>query len=290
MDREFAWKVASMMSAANSESTQWLGLAGRVCVVTGAGNGIGAETVRQLSLAGALVAILDRDGGAAAAVASAIERTGGRAIGVEADVSHSGSVSAAAEQIQSAFGPCQVLVNNAAAVLKADSLMRVDIETWNQSLAVNLTGALICAQAFAAQMINARHGGCIVNVASINGHYPFPNAGGYSVSKAGMLMMSRVLALELAPHGIRSNVVSPGFTLTTRNEKAYGDPDIAAGRRRLVPSGRIGESLDMANAIVFLASDRASYINAQEILVDGGLSQTVMTHVPRPGIAPASGP
>jgi NAD(P)-dependent dehydrogenase (short-subunit alcohol dehydrogenase family) len=281
-------KVASMISAASSGSMQWLGLAGRVCVVTGAGNGIGAETARQLSLAGALVAVLDRDGDAAAGVASDIERVGGRVISVEADVSQKAAVSAAADRIQSALGPCQVLVNNAAAVLKADSLMQVDIDAWNQSIAVNLTGALICAQVFAAQMINGGRAGCIVNVASINGHFPFPHAGGYSVSKAGMLMMSKVLALELAPHGIRSNVVSPGFTLTGRNEKAYGDPDIAVGRRQLVPADRIGEPLDMANAIVFLASDRASYINAQEILVDGGLSQTVMTHVPRPGTAAAS--
>jgi NAD(P)-dependent dehydrogenase (short-subunit alcohol dehydrogenase family) len=278
-----------MMSAAISESTQWLGLAGRVCIVTGAGNGIGAETARQLSLAGALVAVLDRDGDAAAAVACDIERVGGRAIGVEADISQKGAVAAAADRLQRVLGPCQVLVNNAATVLKADSLMQVDIEAWNQSMAVNLTGALICVQAFAAQMINGGRGGCIVNVASINGHCPFPNAGAYSVSKAGMLMMSKVLALELAPHGIRSNVVSPGFTLTSRNEKAYSDPHIATGRRQLVPSGRIGEPLDMANAIVFLASERASYINAQEILVDGGLSQTVMTHVPRPGMTLASG-
>ncbi len=278
-----------MMSAASTESTQWLGLADRVCVVTGAGRGIGAETARQLSLAGALVGVLDRDGASAAAVASDIERAGGRAIGVQADVSQADAVSAAAERIQSELGPCQVLVNNAAAVLKADSLMQVHIDVWNRSMAVNLTGALICTQVFAAQMIQGRRGGCIVNVASINGHYPFPNSGAYSVSKAGMLMLSKVLALELAPHAIRSNVVSPGFTLTTRNEKAYSDPDIAAGRRQLVPSARIGDSLDMANAIVFLASDRASYINAQEILVDGGLSQTVMTHVPRPGAAPASG-
>jgi NAD(P)-dependent dehydrogenase (short-subunit alcohol dehydrogenase family) len=258
----------------------WLGLMGQVCVVTGAGSGIGAETARQLASAGALVAILDRDGDAASTVAAEITHTGGRAIGLLTDVGRAETVKAAAAQIKKELGPCRVLVNNAA-TRHREALMDIGLEAWNEVLAVNLTGALVCSQVFVPQMIAAGLGGSIVHVGSILGQHPQFDAGAYSASKAGLVMLSRSLALELGHHRIRSNVISPGFTRTQANEASYRDPETAAARQRLIPAGRAATPADLAQTVIFLASERADYINGEEIAVDGGVSSTLMSRVPR---------
>ncbi|HSV77748.1 MAG TPA: SDR family oxidoreductase [Ramlibacter sp.] len=263
-----------------AEQAGWLGLAGRVCVVTGAGSGIGAETARQLAALGAAVAVLDRYGDPAVQVAAEIEKSGGRAIAVEADVGQADSVAAAAARVQKELGPCRVLVNNAA-IRHRGRLLEIKLDEWNKLQGVNLTGALICTQAFAPQMIAAGQGGSLIHVASLIGHNPQVASGAYSVSKAGMMMLSRVLALELADHGIRSNTVSPGFTRTPPNEASYQDAATAEARQRMVPAGRIAGPIDLANVIAFLASDRSSYINAEDILVDGGVDSTLMNTVPK---------
>jgi len=269
-----------MSNGAASSTSGWLGLEGLVCVVTGAGSGIGAETARQFASAGALVAVVDRAEDSAAKVAAEIERAGGRALAVLADVGRADAVTAAAERIQRELGSCRILVNNAA-VRHRELLIDIGLEAWNRVLAVNLTGALACTQTFAAQMIAAGRGGSIVHVASLLGHHPQIDSGAYSVSKAGIIMLSRVFAVELARHGIRSNVVSPGFTRTPANEAAYQDPETLAARELRVPLGRVAAPADMANVITFLASDRANYITAQDVLVDGGVDSTLMIGVPR---------
>jgi NAD(P)-dependent dehydrogenase (short-subunit alcohol dehydrogenase family) len=253
----------------------WLGLEGRVCVVTGSGSGIGAETARLLAAEGAWVAVLDRDADNAALVAKEINNGGGRAISVAADVGDSSSVAAAAERVGSELGPCRVLVNNAA-IRHRQPLMEMDIEAWNRVLAVNLTGALLCTKSFGAQMISAGEGGSLIHIASLIAQYPQGGSGAYCASKAGMIALSRTLTLELGMHRIRSNVVSPGMVRTPATEPSYRDPEIAAARQRLVPMGRVGGTLDLANVIAFLASDRSEYINAEEILVDGGVHSTLM--------------
>lgn len=269
-----------MSESIEHESGAWLGLEGQVCVITGAGSGIGAETARQFARAGALVAILDLDGDSAASVAAEIVRSGGRAMGLQADVGHPESVAAAAAKIQTELGACRILVNNAAARHK-DALLDISLAAWNRILGVNLTGALICTQAFAPQMIAAGKGGSLVHVSSIIGRHPQSNSGAYGVSKAGLVMLSNLLTVELGEHGIRSNVVSPGFTRTPANEAAYRDPETAAARAGMVPIGRVATPTDLAQVILFLASDRASYIDGQDIDVDGGVGRTLMNQVPR---------
>lgn len=263
-----------------SEST-WLNLCEKVCVVTGAGGDIGAEIARELAAAGAVVAILDRDDCRARATATQIEQQGGCASAFSCDVTDGDSVSTAAAEIAKRFGNCQVLVNNAA-VIHAGALMELDLNRWNQTLSVNLTGYLQCAKSFGRQMI-AGGGGSIVHIASLSASIPQPYSGAYSVSKAGAKMLSQLLAVELAEHHIRSNVVSPAMVRTHMSEEIYRNTDVLRERERIVPVGRIGLPHDIAQAVLFLASDRSSYISGQDILVDGGLTQAWLKLIPRPG-------
>ena len=266
----------------------WLGLAEQVCVVTGAGSGIGAETARQLAAVGARVAVLDRHGDAAQTVAAQIAQGGGRAIAIAADVTDHAAIAAAAARVQAEWGACRVLVNNAALVGYAGPLLSADLEQWNRTLAVNLTGALVCVQAFVPQMVAAGQGGAIVNVTSICGHEPLTQGGAYSVGKSGLMMLTRMLAVELASHGIRANSVAPGLVHTPATEFAYRDAAVAEARARMVPVGRVAQPLDLANVIVFLGSARAAYVNGQDVLVDGALNQTLMSLVPKPAAPPVA--
>jgi NAD(P)-dependent dehydrogenase (short-subunit alcohol dehydrogenase family) len=261
--------------------SSWLQLNGKVCVVTGAAGGIGAEIARELASVGARVALLDRDEKGAVAAAAAIAETGARTIAIGCDITDRSSVDAAAERVQNELGRCDVLVNNAA-TLYAEALMKIELAKWNQLMAVNLNGFLLCSQAFGRQMI-AAHGGSMVHVASISGRIPQPYSGPYSVSKAGVKMLSQLLAVELGEHGIRSNVVSPAMVRTPLTEGIYMDPAVLARRESIVPAHRISGPKDIAEVVTFLASPRSGYVNGQDILVDGGLSTAWLTLIPRPG-------
>jgi NAD(P)-dependent dehydrogenase (short-subunit alcohol dehydrogenase family) len=249
--------------------------------VTGAGGDIGAEIARQLLDAGARVALLDRDQDRLAKVLAGLQGAAGKAMAVSCDVTDAASVQAAADRVQAAWGGAQVLVNNAAS-LYADAVMDITLDKWNKLLAVNLSGYLVCAQAFGRQMI-AGGGGAMVHIASISGSVPQPYSGAYSVSKAGVKMLSQLLAVELGERGVRSNVVSPAMIRTQMSEVIYQDPAVRQRREQIVPAGRISTPADIAGAVLFLASDRAGYISGQEILVDGGLTQAWLSLIPRPG-------
>ena len=264
-----------------AEESEGIELRGRVVVITGACGGIGSATALEFAKAGARLALLDRNLEACEALQREVEALGTSAIGLACDVSDLRSVEAAAMRSEEALGPCEVLVNNAA-MLYADAVMSISIERWNQLMAVNLTGYLLCAQVFGRQMIEQRMGN-IVNVSSISGTLPQPNSGAYSVSKSGVNMLSKLLAVELGEYGIRSNVVSPALVRTPLSEAFYRDPEILARRTQIVPVRRIGAPDDIAQAILFLASNRASYISGQEITVDGGLGSTWLGTIPRPG-------
>ena len=270
------------------EANAWLGINDAVAVVTGAGSGIGAEAARALAAAGASVALLDLNGESAAAVAAEIARTGGRAVGWQVDVANVDAVCSVADQIEATLGACDILVNNAAIVGYVGPLLDAQFELWNRMLSVNLTGALACAQAFGRQMVRRGNGGSIINVTSICGHMPLPGGGAYSVSKAGLMMLTRLLALELSGHGIRCNSVAPGLVNTPATARAYEDPQVAEARRKMVPLGRVSSPPDLADVIVFLASKRAAYIAGQDILVDGAMSQTLMSMVPKPATGMAA--
>ena len=259
----------------------WLGLAGQVCVVTGAASGIGAAIAHHLAQAGAHVALLDRDAPAVQARAAALAAEGFTALAVPCDVSSEADTLAAAAQVRDSLGPCAVLVNNAG-LLRPATLDAIDLADWQQVLGVNLTGYLLCARAFGADM-RAQGRGSIVHVASISGHFPQTGSGAYSASKAGVLLLSRQLAVEWGAQGVRSNTLCPGMVRTPLSARFYEEPGFEAKRAAVTASRRIGEPQDIADVALFLASPRSAYVNGADIAVDGGMSSMLMDMVPRPG-------
>lgn len=267
------------MSGENS--SDWLGLSGRVAVVTGGGGGIGRATAISFARAGARVAVIDRDEKGLETTQRELRALGCEPVVAACDTTNEGSVTAAADAVEKSFGPCSILVNTAA-ILRPGGLDTLTLAEWNATLSVNLTGYFICAQAFGRQMRKLGRGS-LVHVASIAASNAQGFSGAYSVSKAGVVMLSRQLASEWGPSGIRSNVVSPGMVVTPMSQAFYDTPGVTERRSAVTPMRRVGAPQDMADAILFLSSDRASYINGDEIVVDGGFTRTIMNLVPRPG-------
>ncbi len=147
---------------------------------------------------------------------------------------------------------------------------------------MNLSGYFLCAQAFGRQMREAKRGS-LVHIASVAAHHPQTRSGAYSASKAGVAILSQQLALEWGPLGIRSNVVSPGLIRTPLSEAFYQEPGVTERRAAIVPSRRVGQPRDIADTVIYLASDRAAYVNGADVAVDGGFSSVLMDLVPRPG-------
>ncbi|MGV8939278.1 MAG: SDR family NAD(P)-dependent oxidoreductase [Allorhizobium sp.] len=255
----------------------WLGLEGKTVVITGAGGGIGQAMARAFAGQGARVVLLDRDEERTATLAGEL---GNGSFTLACDLSRAQEIAAAVERVEAAGG-ADILVNNAG-ILRPGRLEEISEADWSAMLAVNLTGYLVAAQGFGRGMI-ARGAGALVHVASIAGTQPQPASGAYSPSKAAILMLSRQLAYEWGPKGIRSNTLSPGLVRTPLSEAFYRDADVNARRAAMVPVGRIATPEDMADVALFLASPRSSYVSGQDIAVDGGLSQVLMGLVPRPG-------
>ncbi|KXF53735.1 SDR family NAD(P)-dependent oxidoreductase [Rhodococcus jostii] len=264
-----------------------LGLRGRVCVVTGAAGGIGSEIALTLARAGGRIAGLDIDRLGVSRAMATLREQGYTAIDVDCDVTSTQSVAAAAETVAAELGPSGVLVNNAAA-LYADALLDIDVDRWQRVMDVNLNGYLRCAQAFGRQMADAGIAGSMIHIGSVSGSLPQPYSGAYSVSKAAVRMLSNLLAIELGEYGIRSNLVSPALLRTQLTEGMYADPAVLAQREAAVPLGRIGTVADVADAVLFLAGDSASYLSGQELAVDGGLAQSWLRTIPRPGFEKSS--
>jgi 3-oxoacyl-[acyl-carrier protein] reductase len=240
-------------------------LAGRVALVTGAGGGIGRATVERLAADGAAVVAGDLAG--YEPVADAVRGVGGRALGVELDVTSAASARAAVEAAVARFGGLHILVNNAG-VAQRGPLEELAEADWDRVLAVNLKGPFLCAQAAVRHLAS---GGAIVNVSSMAGRSSSPIQGcHYSTSKAGLLGLTRHLARELGPRGIRVNAVCPGLVMTdmlTRNASQERIAELAA----TVPVRRVGTPEEIAGAIAFLASPEAGYINGVSLDANGGI-------------------
>ncbi len=253
---------------------------GKVVIVTGGASGIGLATARRLAAEGALVAIVDRDGEAAARTAQGLIDSGNQALALPADVSDARAVARAFQEAARRFGRLDAVVNSAGIIARG-SLEETSEEEWRRVIEVDLYSMFYSARA-AAPLLRAAGGGSIVNVASVAGSRGAVNVA-YVAAKGGVIALTRQLAGELAPDGIRVNSVSPGFTATALNRR---EREGGAERRwasRIPLGGRYAEPDEIAAACAFLASSDASYITGIDLVVDGGMSAVVRPDAVREG-------
>lgn len=242
----------------------------RSMLVTGAANGLGLAIASAAVDADYRVGLLDIDP-AVTRVASDLGT-----VGLVASVTDPPAVDAALDE----FGPVDVLVNNAG-IVRFGPLLDLTLDDWRAVLDVNLTGVFVTARATAARMAE-RGGGAIVNLTSMNGVAPGPNAGAYGSTKAAVALLTQQMALEWGSLGIRVNAVAPGLIDGGMSEPIYADPVTRAAREEKVPTRRLGRSDDVAEAVLFLAGERAGYITGQNLLVDGGVTMSMIANLPRP--------
>lgn len=246
-------------------------LKGKIALITGAGAGIGAGIARRFALAGADVAVCDLK--PSPAVSEYIVSTGRKAFFHPADVSDPAQVAALFDAVSSQFGVPDILVNNAGIYPNA-SVLQMTPEEWDQTINIDLKSVFLCTQAAAQRMIEGGKSGSIVNIGSIDATNPLAAHSHYSAAKAGVIAFTRAAAQELGPHGIRVNSVSPG--LINRPGLAEAWPDGYNRFMNRVPTGRVGEPEDIADACIFLASDAARWISGTNLIVDGGVQACPM--------------
>lgn len=247
---------------------------GKVVIVTGGAGGIGAEVCRTFARSGVAVAVADMDEARAEAVAIDVMALGADAIGVDMDVADEGSVRSAVDRAVERFGRVDFLVHCAGNNVKSP-LLDMTLEQWRSSLDTHLTGAFLTCREAGRQMVKQGDGGRVVLMSSVAAMSPVPDRGAYSPAKAGLSNMARLLSLEWAQYGINVNAVCPGVAKTAMTEMVYKrDPDLQRQRLKRMPMGREVLPEEIADLVVFLCSDGATYINGASIPIDGGFLHT----------------
>jgi 3-oxoacyl-[acyl-carrier protein] reductase len=239
----------------------------KVALVTGASQGIGRATALALAEAGAKVGVAARSADKLASLVSEIEAAGGDALAVPMDVADGAQVKTGFQQVLAKFGQLDILVNNAA--ITRDTLaLRMKLEDWDAVLRTNLTGAHLCIQQALGAMLKQRSGR-IINLSSVVAQTGNAGQANYVASKAGLIGLTRAIAVEVASRNITVNAVAPGFVATPMTDVL--SQEIKDKMKSMIPLGRFGSDKDIAAAIVFLASDEASYITGQTLEVNGGM-------------------
>lgn len=235
--------------------------------MTGAGGGLGGAIVSTLAAMGATVVAADLR-------APELPGSDVNAIALACDVTDESSLQALADRVHQTCGRCDILVNNAGVLDGPTPLEDLGAEAWDRILGVNLRGMFLCTK-YLVRLMLARGEGCVVNLASIGARVPNDSAA-YAASKAGVLGLTRQMAVAWGPRGVRANSVSPGMIRTPMSDGFYRDSRIAEARNKAVPLGRVGAPDDIADVVAFLCSDAARYVNGQDLIVDGGFLRTAL--------------
>jgi NAD(P)-dependent dehydrogenase (short-subunit alcohol dehydrogenase family) len=243
-------------------------LSAATALVTGASSGLGRHFARTLATHGARVVVAARRRDRLDALVAAIAADGGRALAVAMDVQDGASVREAFTAAEAAFGPVDVVVNNAGLALTRPAL-EVPEDDWDRVMDTDLRGAWLVAQTAARALVAAQRGGSIVNIASITGLRPIGQLPAYAAAKAALLHLTRVLAMEWARHDIRVNAIAPGYIETEMNRDFWTTP---AGKRLVerIPQRRVGQPEDLDGALLLLASDASRFMTGSVLVVDGG--------------------
>ncbi|MCE2527754.1 MAG: SDR family oxidoreductase [Actinomycetia bacterium] len=251
----------------------------RVAVITGGAAGIGRGCALRLAEDGYRIAVVDINVDGGEGVVDQIEEDGGEAFFLESDIGEPDAFPQIVAAVADRWDALHVLVNNAGLDYN-ESLFEMTVAAWDRCLAVDLRSIAFSAQA-AAGIMQASGGGSIINIASVMARYSFPNYSAYTASKAGVIGITRTLALELGPLGIRVNAIAPGFIDTAAWERVLAGVEnaeqFAASVTDLHPLGRRGKPADIAAAVAFLASEDSSFITGQTLVVDGGLTAQIRT-------------
>jgi NAD(P)-dependent dehydrogenase (short-subunit alcohol dehydrogenase family) len=246
-------------------------LTDKVAIITGGSRGIGRALALALAEAGATVVVASRKQEGVDAVAAKIEAQGGQALAVAVHVGQEETLTALVERVVDVFGGVDILVNNAATNPHFGPLMTATASQWDKIMQVNLRSAFLLTQKVVPVM-KERGGGKVVNVASLAGVKPSPAMGVYSVSKAGLIMLTQVWAQELGPFNIQVNAIAPGVIKTRFSSALWQTPTIAQAVQGSTPLGRLGEVEDVVGAVLYLASPLSDYVTGTVLLIDGGMN------------------
>jgi glucose 1-dehydrogenase len=247
-------------------------LEGRRALVTGANSGIGRGIALRLASEGASVVVnYLTHPEAADEVVGEIERAGTKGLAIKADVSDEGEVEEMFRQAAEALGGLDILVNNAGMEMRRPFL-EMPLEDWRKVIDVDLTGPFLCAQRAARLMVKSGASGSIVNITSVHQRIPWGGYAHYCAAKAGLEMLTKTIALELATQKVRINSVAPGAIATPINEDVWSDPELMRDLLSKIPARRVGEVEEIASVVAFLCSDEASYMTGSTVYVDGGMT------------------
>jgi NAD(P)-dependent dehydrogenase (short-subunit alcohol dehydrogenase family) len=241
----------------------------KVILVTGGGGGLGQAICLRCAEEGSAVIVADINLVGAQNTVSDIEKSGGKALAVQVDVKNKAQVQGMVDSAVKIMGRVDVLVNNAGIFSRGPSI-EISEGDWDRMMDINVKGPFLCSQAVLKHMVEKKVPGALIHMSSISGFVGFAESLAYCTAKGALLQMSKVLALEYGPHGIRSNVIAPGTFNTAMNDWFLKDEEFRKGSLASIPLGRLGEPEEIASTVVFLASDEASYFNGAEFLHDGG--------------------